>query len=77
MSFPIHARFTHPDAGYQGDQDLAAKHLTVGRVYVLDALIVSRSSSEIRLHDFPGVQFNSVMFDPAEQAFADDWEPAS
>lgn len=66
MSFPIHARFAHPDAGYQGDQDLAAKHLTVGQVYVLSQLVVGRSASSIQLADFPGVAFNSVMFDPAE-----------
>ena len=73
MAFPIAARFAHPDNGYKADQELAAKHLTVGKVYTLTGIKVGRSSSSLFLDipDGPMFGFNTVMFDPAS-IFADD-----
>ena len=67
MAFPIAARFAHPDAGYEGDQRVAAEHLTPGKVYVVTRLDVGRSSSELYLDipHGPAFGFNSVMFEPA------------
>lgn len=67
MAFPIAARFAHPDNGYQGDQELAAKHLKPGKVYTLTGMEVGRSSSRLFLDipDAPQFGFNTVMFDPA------------
>jgi hypothetical protein len=67
MAFPIAARFAHPDAGYKGDQELAAKHLKPGKVYVLTGIDVGRSSSSLFLDipDGPQFGFNTVMFEPA------------
>ena len=67
MAFPIAARFAHPDAGYKGDQDQAAGHLTPGKVYVVERLEVGRSDSRLFL-GIPGgpvFGFNTVMFEPA------------
>lgn len=63
--FTIYARFAYPANGYQGDRDLAAKHLVPGRTYVIDRLVVGRSRTTIYLHGFPGIGFNSVQFAPA------------
>ena len=75
MAFPIAARFAHPDAGYAGDQNLAAQHLTVGKVYTVRLLEVGRSSSTLYL-DAPGLReigFDTVMFEPAS-VYDDDGE---
>jgi hypothetical protein len=66
MSFPIAARFTHPDYGYAADQALAAEHLEVGKVYLVISLEVGRSSSVLHLWDFPALEFNTVQFDAAD-----------
>ncbi len=66
MTFPIAARFAHPGNGYDGDQQLAAEHLKPGKVYLLSSLQVGRSVSYLSLHDFPGIGFNSVMFEAAD-----------
>jgi hypothetical protein len=63
MAFPIYARFAHPGNGYDGDQRLCAEHLTAGEDYLIDHMDVGASHTTIYLHDFPGVGFNSVMFD--------------
>lgn len=64
MAFPLQARFAHPEAGWDGDQKLAAEHLKVGEVYTIRQMNVGRSSTEIFLYDMPSqVAFNSVMFD--------------
>jgi hypothetical protein len=75
MAFPIAARFAHPDGGYEGDQRLAAEHLTPGKVYVVSRLEVGRSSSSLFLDipDGPTFGFNTVMFEPAD---ADDVDGA-
>lgn len=60
--FPIYARFAYPGNGYQGDSDLAAKHLVPGKVYLIDHMDVGRSHTTIYLHDFRDIGFNSVLF---------------
>lgn len=64
-SFPIHARFSYPEDGWDGDRKRAAELLTPGRVYLISKMEVGNSLTEIFLHDFPGVGFNSVMFEAA------------
>ena len=76
MSFPIAARFAHPDNGRAGDQKLAAEHLEVGKVYLLIGLTVGRSESHVRLWDFPDIAFNSVLFDAAGWPDDDETESA-
>ncbi len=63
--FPIHARFAHPDWGYEADQELAAKHLLVGAIYTITSMQVGRSSSVLFLDGFPDVAFNTALFEPA------------
>lgn len=76
MSFPIAAKFAHPDYGYAGDQRQAAEHLEVGKVYCLRRLDVGRSSSRLELWDFPGIQFNTVMFEAADWPDCDEGDDA-
>ena len=60
--FPIYARFAFPDNGYEGDRAQATEHLTPGETYLIDSMQVGRSHTDIRLHGFPGLVFNHVMF---------------
>ena len=75
MGFPIAARFAHPDGGYEGDQRLAAEHLTPGKVYIVIKLEVGRASSSLFLDipEGPTFGFNTVMFEAAD---ADDVDGA-
>jgi hypothetical protein len=70
--FPVHARFAHPDWGYNGDQERAAEYLIPGRVYAIESMHVGRSASYLTLTALPGVQFNTVMFEPDGPGFADE-----
>jgi hypothetical protein len=76
MGFPIAARFAHPDAGYKGDQEQAAKHLTPGSVYMVERLDVGRSHSTLYLdgQGLRGIGFNTVLFEAAEAP--NDWDDA-
>lgn len=73
MAFPIYARFACPDNGYQDDRDLAAKHLTPGKTYLIDHMDVGRSHTTLYLHDFRGIGFNSVMFAAGAEPDEEDW----
>jgi hypothetical protein len=76
MGFPIGARFAHPDAGYKGAVEQAAKYLEAGRVYTVRRLDVGRSDSTLWL-DGPGLRdigFSTVMFEPAELPGFEDEE---
>jgi|HubBroStandDraft_1064217.scaffolds.fasta_scaffold2111286_2 hypothetical protein len=74
MVFPIAARFVYPHNGYGADQELAAEHLKVGKVYTLTAIHVGRSTSYLSLDIPEGSQFrfNTVMFEPASVFDEDD-----
>jgi len=76
VSFPIAARFAHPENGYPGEQAKAAEHLEPGKVYCLRRLDVGRSHSYLELWDFPGIQFNSVMFEAADWPDCDEGDEA-
>jgi len=71
--FPIYARFAYPDNGYAQDRRNAAEHLIVGEDYLISHMDVGGSSTQIYLHDFPGIAFNQVMFAaPPEETEDDD-----
>ena len=53
--------FDNPDAGYDYDQEIAKKHLTVGKVYTVDFTEVRDSSTTIHLIGFKQ-GFNSCLF---------------
>lgn len=48
--------------GYQYDQDKVAQHLVIDKPYTLLDMNVSRSSSTLRLKEFPNITFNTVNF---------------
>lgn len=58
--------FANPDAGYQHDQDTAAKHLTVGETYTVDHTDIHSWHTNVFLVEVPKVLFNSVMFNDVE-----------
>jgi hypothetical protein len=58
--------FNHPNAGCLPDQEKARKYLKLGERYRVRRRIVHDFSTEIYLHLFPGVSFNSVLFDFCE-----------
>lgn len=55
-------RFARPDAGYKGDQEMAAEHLTVGGVYTVERTDVGQSHTTVWLQEVPERGFNSVQF---------------
>ena len=57
--------FEYPNAGYQHDQDTAAKHLTLGDTYTIERTEVGGWHTDYFLKEVPGVSFNSVHFAPA------------
>lgn len=55
--------FTHPQNGYEHHQLTAMKHLEVGGQYTLELADQEDWHTDYYLAEFPGVAFNSVMFD--------------
>lgn len=53
--------FDNPTAGYPYDQEKAAKHLVVGKVYTIDFTEVHSCSTDVYLVGFD-CPFNSVLF---------------
>jgi hypothetical protein len=61
-------RYVHPDRGYEIEQYIARQYLTLGAVYTVAQRDVHAWSTLIYLHEHPGVLFNSVLFEPVEEA---------
>lgn len=59
-------RFSHPDAGFPGDGELAKETgLIVGSLYTVQSVKVYGFSSDVILQGIEG-QFNSCLFDDAD-----------
>lgn len=56
-------RYAFPQNGYPFDQELASQHLKLGQVYFLTGIKVRSFSTIIQLEGFPGVWFNSCLFE--------------
>ena len=65
-------RFAHPDAGWPGEAEEAAKALTPGEVYTIAWADIGQSRTDLNLaRDRKSVgRFNSVFFEPADDAAA-------
>ncbi len=59
-------RFSFPNNGYEPDQQLAGKHLTVGAEYTVAGTEVGGWRTEVSLAEVPGLRFNSVLFEDVE-----------
>ena len=59
--------FAHPTNGYSGDQETANKHLAVGGTYTVARTDVGKWITYVYLLEVPGIPFNSVHFDEAEE----------
>lgn len=55
--------FSNPNSGYEYDQELAKKHLTVGKTYTVNHVDIHSWHTHVYLQEIPGVAFNSVLFD--------------
>lgn len=51
------------NAGYDHDQIIAKKYLSLNNTYTIEETIVHGWSTEVYLKEFPGIQFNSVFFE--------------
>jgi hypothetical protein len=58
--------FSKPNSGYDGDQELAAKHLNVGVTYIVARESIGESHSSVQLVEYPGIWFNTVLFEDAK-----------
>ena len=65
-------RFAHPDAGWPGEAEEAAKALTPGEVYTIAWADIGQSRTDLNLaRDRKSVgRFNSVFFEPADDEAA-------
>lgn len=70
--------FVRPNAGWPHHQELAAHHLIPGKEYTVVWKNVGQSSTQVKLEEVIGVEFNSVHFDtlpagsPPLERFPDD-----
>lgn len=66
-------RCTTLSAGYSYDQEVAKKHLEIGKEYTVESTHVGRWNTDVFLKEFPKVKFNSVFFeDVIEQSKEDN-----
>ena len=70
-------RFAHPDAGWPGEAEEAAKALTPGEVYTIAWADIGQSRTDLNLaRDRKSVgRFNSVFFEPADDEAASTAAP--
>lgn len=54
--------------GWDGEAEEANRHLEEGALYTVDYVIINSWSSEVYLKEVPGIGFNTVMFEDAEEA---------
>lgn len=55
--------FAHPTAGYEPDQETAAKYLVEGTIYTVEKTRVDSFQTDVYLQEFPGIAFNGCIFD--------------
>lgn len=60
---PKFATYRYPENGYPRDQKTVKAHLKLGRTYAVDREEVGNFHTDVFLMAFPGIAFNSVMFD--------------
>ena len=53
--------------GYESNVEMANEWLEVGAVYVVDSTDIGAWRTDVYLKEFPGIGFNSVMFEKEEQ----------
>ncbi len=58
--------YANPKNGMDHDKERADEFLTLLETYTVESLEVHSWYTDVRLAEFPGVVFNSVMFDNAE-----------
>lgn len=56
--------FCHTESGWPGQRVEAIRYAKPGHIYTVRDVEVGQSSTRITLEEFPGVDFNSVMFTP-------------
>lgn len=59
--------FANPENGYEYDQKRAREFLNVGCAYTVAEIDVGDSSSRVRFEEYPGVWFNTVLFNNIEE----------
>jgi hypothetical protein len=62
-------RYSRPGNGYPANQEMAARFLTLGEVYVIERADIGSASTRLLLAgiDTHGQGFNSVLFEPVEE----------
>ena len=60
-------RYTHPDAGWPGEQEVAREILVFGAAYRIAWSDIGQSKTSLGLVGIEGA-FNSVLFEPAEES---------
>lgn len=71
MEFDIHKNKEREVLCIRNDSDVWAcgenSHLlTIGEKYIVDCVMIDAWSTEVYLREFPGIPFNSVLFEEIE-----------
>ena len=53
--------------GRDSEIELAKRWLTLGETYTVEHTEVGQSTTRVYLYEFPGIGFNSVMFDKVKE----------
>lgn len=53
--------------GYDSEEDLAKRHLEIGKEYTIEKTVVDNWSTDVWLEEIPDIRFNSVFFEDAEE----------
>jgi hypothetical protein len=56
------------EGGYESDRENANQFLFVGNEYTVDSVTVGGFMSYVRLQEFPGIMFNTVLFKEKKEA---------
>lgn len=54
--------YCYPGNGYEYDQEVCKKYLTLNGVYTVESTAVGQSHSSVILKEVPNRSFNTVMF---------------
>lgn len=62
------AIYKYPNNGYESDQKLAKKHLTLGKSYTIERIEAEDFNTKVWLKILPEIYFNSVLFELEDEA---------
>ena len=60
-------QYSFPENGYDHDHQKARQYLVEGAAYIVKKIDVGNSHSSVEFREFPGIWFNTVLFENAKE----------